>query len=609
MASQSLSSMSAAQELVLGSGAGLDAVEEREQANAATKRQAMQRGRATRCGMRGNWEEAEERSRARRGVWGTQEKEQRQEEAAVTMQSVHRGRAARRGKQERIDTRDERRAATRIQARVRGKNGRQHAKQRAEVAQNEEEHAATAPGRLARVRGRNARREYDTRQAEIVAGVGEAKALAEAPIPAEDAAASNPSEDYPEQWAVFCKLDENGSGLLAEDEVWEFVAEKDEHVANELLSTLDTNNDGEIDFSEFLVVWKLLCPDKDPEEVVEVDTPVVASRRKGGVPTPTVSAPVSEPTQKRKIGPTEGTAWSKDIARDIARDEMERMHLAKPKEKAKTKPVPGVRSLMDKDDWAAFKRIVKPGKKLSLMEQILCKKIQEAERKAAKQAQAAAAKAAKGGGGGGGRHERRKQNRSPPPQEAEMARPAVVDAAAAARGPAGAARGRAPRSAAAAAVAGKPPRRPGAGARKEKSDGGDPVADVVRELVGGALIGAVYTVLQDTREKSAMRAVLSEPDVGARRHQQQQQVGPRGHVRHSAGGSGVKAVRVVRASESLPQIDDPATKQQRETNMTFAYGAVGARRNRRDRGRGKAGKQPGAVALPPLPPLAAVAVA
>lgn len=88
--------------------------------------------------------------------------------------------------------------------------------------------------------------------------------------------------------------------MLGEEEVWEFVAEKDEHVANELLNSLDTNDDGEIDFSEFLVVWKLLYPPKEPGEadVVEEDFAPVAVR-KAAVPPPTVSAPVSEPSEKK----------------------------------------------------------------------------------------------------------------------------------------------------------------------------------------------------------------------------------------------------------------------------------------------------------------------
>jgi hypothetical protein len=81
-------------------------------------------------------------------------------------------------------------------------------------------------------------------------------------VPAEDAGGGagstcNPA-DYPAQWAVFKDLDVDSSGLLDEDEIWEWVAEKDEGVANELMSSLDTNGDGAIDFNEFLEVWRLL---------------------------------------------------------------------------------------------------------------------------------------------------------------------------------------------------------------------------------------------------------------------------------------------------------------------------------------------------------------
>ena len=259
-------------------------------------------------------------------------------------------------------------------------------------------------------------------------------------------------------------------------------------------------------------------------------------------------------------------------------------HLIRPKEKVKA--IPGTRGQIQKADQAAFKRIAKPGKKLSPMEQILVNKIKEAERKAAKAAKAAAARSAKGGG----RRDRRRQNRSPHPEEAEVATAAAPAPAAAARGPA---KGRRPQAQPAAAAAGKPQRRhPAAadGGRKEAGSG-DPVADVVREIVARAVSGAVRTTLQDTREQSAIRAVLSAPDVGARQ---------------VAGGSGVKAVRAVRAvraSESLPQVGNPS-KRQRGAARSMAYGAAGGGngggRSRRDRSRSKAGKPPGAVALPPL---------
>jgi|EP01049_Picozoa_sp_SAG25_P008778 hypothetical protein len=61
-----------------------------------------------------------------------------------------------------------------------------------------------------------------------------------------------PSPDsHPRQWAIFTQLDEDGSGTLDLDEIYNYLADMNEGVANELMQALDTNNDGEVDFT----VW------------------------------------------------------------------------------------------------------------------------------------------------------------------------------------------------------------------------------------------------------------------------------------------------------------------------------------------------------------------
>ena len=62
-------------------------------------------------------------------------------------------------------------------------------------------------------------------------------------------------DSHPRQWAIFSQLDADGSGTLDIDEVYNYLADMDETVADELMQVLDANNDGEVDFSEFCAGW------------------------------------------------------------------------------------------------------------------------------------------------------------------------------------------------------------------------------------------------------------------------------------------------------------------------------------------------------------------
>ena len=57
-------------------------------------------------------------------------------------------------------------------------------------------------------------------------------------------AAEKASAEFPRQWEVFQELDEDGTGTLSTDEVFDFLAGKDESVANDLMTELDQNHDG-----------------------------------------------------------------------------------------------------------------------------------------------------------------------------------------------------------------------------------------------------------------------------------------------------------------------------------------------------------------------------
>jgi Ca2+-binding EF-hand superfamily protein len=632
-----------------------------DQVKAATTMQAVQRGRVTRRSMRegkaATTMQAVQRGRVTR-------RRMREGKAATTMQAVQRGRVARRGRQSRVLARDERRAATKIQARIRGRTARRSTRgtnnQRASAA-TQKDHTDAATKIQARVRGRAARRATAARRAEIAAAVAEAKAAAEAPVPAEDAAASNPAEDYPAQWAVFTELDEDDSGLLGEDEVWDWVAEKDEQVANEIMSSLDVNNDGEIDFSEFLTIWRLLHTDsssvpaaeEEQDEAQELgveqdeladDEVVERADDAAASPSPSSSLPADQGESTAPKGDTEGEpTMARLVEKPISTN-----HL--PKKDRKTTAAHGrkvvaaaapdgmpyagtgtTRQQIARQDQAAFKRIASGGERLSPMAQILANQIIEGKRKAAKAAKASKAvrSAAAGSGKGSRGHPARVRGKG-----RSGTRPAVAAAAAVGgdenasksvqpqqqqHTQQGAAAGRTRARSRKAGGAGPGPARPRNPPKNENEDSGDdnggssrdPIAEVVREIVGGAVSGAVRTVLQDLREHSAIKAVLSAPDLGggrARRHPgrggNDERPMMRGMVQ-PVSGSGAKAVRARRASGSgvpLPALVSAETQRAR------AYGssaASAAGRSRRGAGGRRAPRQRQSAAAVALPPLAA----
>ncbi len=542
-------------------------VDEMEQAKAATTMQAVQRGRATRRRMQ-------------------------ETKAATTMQAIQRGRVARRGRQARAIARDQRRAATRIQARVRGRADRRSTRHLAAARtsakrqmQQGETNAATKI--QAHVRSKTASRATVARRNEIAVAVVAEKALAEAPVPPEDAAASNPA-DYPVQWTAFTKLDEDGSGLLDKDEVWEWVAEKDEQVANEIMKTFDTNQDGQIDFNEFLAICRLLNigsvgekvqEHEDDDQVENVYAEASSTEHVALLPSST-SVIIDQDHHTRA---TDGlTAKGKR-----KKTQMLRQRHGGPKVATSTQqPVRKLprksaavgsnvgstastcRHQIVREDQRAFEQIASRGEKLSPMAQILANQIREGERKAAKAAKSAVtARSVAGNGGTGDRGTSASQSNGQPGQRARGIRRAgrpVVEA-----------------DATAAKI---PPQ------KDRCSLSGDPVMEVVREIVGGAVSGAVRTVLKDQQESSAIKAVHSAPYLGG--------------IMRPVSGSGAKAARARRIGGSgvpLPSLTSA------ERQRVIAYGAAPTAASRRGGvGRRKAPKerqQPvTAVALPPLVP-------
>lgn len=57
--------------------------------------------------------------------------------------------------------------------------------------------------------------------------------------------------EHPDEWKIFEALDEDSGGTLDKDELWCKLAVDGEEQATQLMSMVDTNGDGVIDFREF----------------------------------------------------------------------------------------------------------------------------------------------------------------------------------------------------------------------------------------------------------------------------------------------------------------------------------------------------------------------
>ena len=223
--------------------------------------------------------------------------------------------------------------------------------------------------------------------------------------------------------------------------------------------------------------------------------------------------------------------------------------------------VAAARQQLVAQDHAAFQRIASGGEKLSPMAQLLAKRIRQGERKVAKALGARSAVANRRGGKDGGcRHELRQEKRQQ-----------------------------------------RPRRQPVAVKNRQQVNSDEDIEcglvdSVVREVISGAVGGAVRAVLQSWRESVAIRAVLSAPDD------------QQGVVRGVAAvrGTGAAALRprpsgrasgLSGAGMQLPVLVSPKTQR------ALAYGAAPlARRSKRAVGPRKGKQQrPAAVALPPLP--------
>eukprot|EP01043_Picozoa_sp_COSAG02_P016866 COSAG02_NODE_751_length_17653_cov_172.765011_9_plen_1287_part_00 len=495
---------------------------------AATTMQAVQRGRASRRRMQ-------------------------ETKAATTMQAMQRGRVARRGRQARVMARDQRWAATRIQARIRGRTDRQSTRHRA-AARNAarrqmQQHETNASTKIqAHMRGRAVRRATVARHAETSVAVTESKALAEAPVPAEDATASNLA-DYAVQLTAFTKLDDDGSGLLDEDELGETVqgyeddqvkniheeVSSTEHVTLASSSAVATDQNQQTRATD---VWKA----KGKRKKTQIAGPHTLHQCRRG---PSVATFTQQPVERlsRKC------AAIGNVSSDVG-------------------STGGTRQQIIREDHRAFERIASGGDKLSPMAQILANRIREGKRKAAEAANSAARSVA-GNSGKGYRAAAASQGNGHPGRRARWGRgrrtgrPIVEGAGGGAKM---------------------------AKQKEKRSVSRDPVMEVVREIVGGAVSGAVRTVLKDLQESSAIKVVLSAPDLSG--------------IMQPVSGSGAKAARARRVSGSGVPLP-PLMGAERQRAM--AYGAVPTAASKRRGGVGsrRAPKQqpPAAVTLPPLVPI------
>ena len=123
--------------------------------------------------------------------------------------------------------------------------------------------------------------------------------------------------DHPREWEIFCRLDADGSGTLDTEELFEYIADQDERVADELMAQLDQNGDGEVDFRcaptaacsahrhrpvnpagllsrrEFVQGWALLFGKEQPGTVADVKS-VVKQRVADGDISPSKQPAASE---------------------------------------------------------------------------------------------------------------------------------------------------------------------------------------------------------------------------------------------------------------------------------------------------------------------------
>lgn len=82
---------------------------------------------------------------------------------------------------------------------------------------------------------------------------------------------------------MFCQIDEDNSGTLDTEELYAYLADMEEDIANELMQELDANGDGVVDFAEFVVGWN---------NVFSIEVRARASRRLHHAPTPPPAPPL-----------------------------------------------------------------------------------------------------------------------------------------------------------------------------------------------------------------------------------------------------------------------------------------------------------------------------
>ena len=262
---------------------------------------------------------------------------------------------------------------------------------------------------------------------------------------------------------------------------------------------------------------------------------------------------------------------------------------------------PAARQQIVAQDHAAFQRIASGGEKLSPVAQLLAKQIRQGERKVTKALRARSAVVNRRGG------------KDDVCKRAQGGNQASVLAAAAhahlslATSPDGDVVTRDVRQETRQQRA---RRQPVAAKDKQQAAGDtgnecDLIDSVVREVISGAVGGAMRTVLQACREKAAIRAVLSAPDIRGNRHAVDDQQGiVRGVTSVRCNGAAAlrcrptgRASGLSGAGMHLPVLVSA------ETQRALAYGAVPFPRRSKPAAGPRKGKQqrPAAVALPPLP--------
>lgn len=79
---------------------------------------------------------------------------------------------------------------------------------------------------------------------------------------------------HPKEWEIFCQIDEDNSGTLDTEELFLYLADMEEDIANELMQELSGQSSGVlIDFANFVVGWKKVFSCQQAARVQPIQVP------------------------------------------------------------------------------------------------------------------------------------------------------------------------------------------------------------------------------------------------------------------------------------------------------------------------------------------------